>query len=154
MPEEDVKIIDLEKHETKNIHDQHVNGSLTVVWRDWDGLIKNSPKMVYVSSVNPGEIKGPHIHTKRNSYFVCIHGKVLFVIKNKQGEYVEKISTADKPLLIIVPKNMTSAHLNLSKEISKVLVLADVAWKPNDNEMKNDDFVDYDWNKWTKYNAE
>ena len=154
MPEEDVKIIDLEKHETKNIHDQHVNGSLTVVWRDWDGLIKNSPKMVYVSSVNPGEIKGPHIHTKRNSYFVCIHGKVLFVIKNKQGEYVEKISTADKPLLIIVPKNMTSAHLNLSKGISKVLVLADVAWKPNDNEMKNDDFVDYDWNKWTKYNAE
>lgn len=154
MHEEDVKIIDLEKHETKNIDDQHVNGSLTVVWRDWDGLIKNSPKMVYVSSVNPGEIKGPHIHTKRNSYFVCIHGKVLFVIKNKQGEYVEKISTADKPLLIIVPKNMTSAHLNLSKEISKVLVLADVAWKPNDNEMKNDDFVDYDWNKWTKYNAE
>ena len=154
MHEEDVKIIDLEKHETKNIHDQHVNGSLTVVWRDWDGLIKNSPKMVYVSSVNPGEIKGPHIHTKRNSYFVCIHGKVLFVIKNKQGEYVEKISTADKPLLIIVPKNMTSAHLNLSKGISKVLVLADVAWKPNDNEMKNDDFVDYDWNKWTKYNAE
>ena len=148
------KIIDLEKHETKNIHDQHVNGSLTVVWRDWDGLIKNSPKMVYVSSVNPGEIKGPHIHTKRNSYFVCIHGKVLFVIKNKQGEYVEKISTADKPLLIIVPKNMASAHLNLSKGISKVLTLADVAWKPNDNEMKNDDFVDYDWNKWTKYNAE
>jgi len=154
MHEEDVKIIDLEKHETKNIHDQHVNGSLTVVWRDWDGLIKNSPKMVYVSSVNPGEIKGPHIHTKRNSYFVCIHGKVLFVIKNKQGEYVEKISTADKPLLIIVPKNMASAHLNLSKGISKVLVLADVAWKPNDNEMKNDDFVDYDWNKWTKYNVE
>ena len=154
MHEEDVKIIDLEKHETKNIHDQHVNGSLTVVWRDWDGLIKNSPKMVYVSSVNPGEIKGPHIHTKRNSYFVCIHGKVLFVIKNKQGEYVEKISTADKPLLIIVPKNMASAHLNLSKGISKVLTLADVAWKPNDNEMKNDDFVDYDWNKWTKYNVE
>ena len=154
MHEEDVKIIDLEKHETKNIHDQHVHGSLTVVWRDWDGLIKNSPKMVYVSSVNPGEIKGPHIHTKRNSYFVCIHGKVLFVIKNKQGEYVEKISTADKPLLIIVPKNMASAHLNLSKGISKVLTLADVAWKPNDNEMKNDDFVDYDWNKWTKYNAE
>ena len=154
MHEEDVKIIDLEKHETKNIHDQHVNGSLTVVWRDWDGLIKNSPKMVYVSSVNPGEIKGPHIHTKRNSYFVCIHGKVLFVIKNKQGEYVEKISTADKPLLIIVPKNMASAHLNLSKGISKVLTLADVAWKPNDNEMKNDDFVGYDWNKWTKYNVE
>jgi dTDP-4-dehydrorhamnose 3,5-epimerase len=106
MHEEDIKIIDLEKHETKNIHDQHVNGSLTVIWRDWDNFIKNPPKMVYVSSVNPGEIKGPHIHTKRNSYFVCIHGKVLFVIKNEKGEYVERISTADDPVLIFFPHTL------------------------------------------------
>ena len=71
--------INLEKHETKNTVDQHVNGSLTVIWRDWDNIIKHEPKMVYVSSVNPGEIKGPHTHTKRNGYFVCIHGKVLFI---------------------------------------------------------------------------
>ena len=36
--------------------------------------IKNHPKMVYVSHVNPHEIKGPHLHTKRDSYFVCIRG--------------------------------------------------------------------------------
>ena len=81
--------INLEKHETKNTFDQHVNGSLTLIWRDWDNIIKHEPKMVYVSSVNPGEIKGPHTHTKRNSYFVCIHGKVLFVIQNKDGTYTE-----------------------------------------------------------------
>ena len=46
--------INLEKHETKNTVDQHVNGSLTVIWRDWDNIIKHEPKMVYVSSVNPG----------------------------------------------------------------------------------------------------
>ena len=72
----------LEKHETRSIIDQHVNGSLTVIWRDWDKIIKHEPKMVYVSSVNPREIKGPHTHTKRNSYFVCIHGKVLFIIQS------------------------------------------------------------------------
>ena len=77
--------INLEKHETKNTVDQHVNGSLTVIWRDWDNIIKHEPKMVYVSSVNPGEIKGPHTHTKRNSYFVCIYGKVLFIIQNEDG---------------------------------------------------------------------
>ena len=91
MHEEDVKIIDLEKHETKNIDDQHVNGSLTVVWRDWDGLIKNSPKMVYVSSVNPGEIKGPHIHKNRTSYFFCIQGEMIIVIKDKNGKYNEDL---------------------------------------------------------------
>ena len=36
---------------------------------------------------------------------------------------------------------------------SKVLVLTDIAWKPNDNEMKNIDFENYDWNKWKKQNS-
>ena len=31
---------------------------------------------------------------------------------------------------------------------SKILVMADVAWKPNDNEMENIIFENYDWKKW------
>jgi len=122
--------------------------ALTVVWREWDNVIKNHPKMVYVSSVNPGEIKGPHLHTRRTSYFVCIHGKVLFVIKEKNGEYREIVSSELNPVLVCIPKNFPSAHVNLSKGISRVLALADIAWKPNDNEMKNVTFDDYDWSKW------
>ena len=138
----------LETHETKDINDNHVNGSLTVIWRDWDNLIKNQIKMIYVSSVNTNEIKGPHIHTKRNSYFVCIHGKVAFIIKEKNGTYREIISSAEKPIMVYVPKNQSSAHINLSNDVSSILTLADLAWRPNDNEMKNDSFVDYDWKKW------
>ena len=141
----------LEVHQTKDIDDQHVNGSLTVIWRDWDKIIKNEPKMVYVSSVNPGEIKGPHLHIKRNSYFVCIHGKVVFIVRNKNGKYDEIESSDDNPVLIHVPKNYPSAHLNLSNEISRVLTLADIAWRPNDNEMKNVTFDDYNWSKWKKF---
>jgi dTDP-4-dehydrorhamnose 3,5-epimerase len=140
----------LEVHETKDIVDEHVNGSLTVVWRDWDKILKNNPKMVYVSSVNPREKKGPHIHTKRNSYFVCIHGKVVFIIKEKNGNFKEIESSQDKPVLVYVPKNYSSAHINISNNISHVLTLADVSWKPNDNEMKNDTFNNYDWKKWEK----
>ena len=83
----DFHIIDLEKHETKDIVDGHVNGDLTVIWRDWDKILSDPPKMVYTTSVNPGEIKGPHLHTKRDSYFTCIRGSVIFVIKNKSGKY-------------------------------------------------------------------
>ena len=137
----------LEKHDTKNTSGSNINGSLTVVWRDWDNLIKYEPKMVYVSSVNKGEIKGPHLHTKRNSYFVCIHGKVVFVIKDKKGNYTEIESSAEEPVLIFVPKNIPSAHINLSDKTSRVLTLADLAWKPNDNEMINVSFDDYDWEK-------
>ena len=44
MDNEYFKVIDLEKYETRDINDQHVNGSLTVVWRDWDNIIKDEFK--------------------------------------------------------------------------------------------------------------
>ena len=142
--------IPLEQHTTKDTNDGHTNGSLTVVWRDWDNIIKNHPKMIYVSSINPGEIKGPHIHTKRESHFTCIEGKVIFILKDEDGSYKEIISSDEKPVMVYVPKNVPSAHVNLSNKISRVLALADVAWRPNDNEIKNITFDDYDWDKWKK----
>jgi dTDP-4-dehydrorhamnose 3,5-epimerase len=148
--DEEIEVINLEKHETKDIHDQHINGSLTVIYRDYDKIIKNGLKMIYVSSINTGEIKGPHLHKKRDSYFVCIHGKVIFVIKKNDGKYIEVESSSEKPVLIKVPKGIASAHYNSSKEIGRVLVLADLAWKPDDNEMENVEFEDYEWPKLKK----
>ena len=143
--------IKLEIHHTKDINDQHVNGSLMVVWRDWDKIIELTPKMVYVSTVNPGEIKGPHLHKKRNSYFTCIHGKVVFIIQDKTGSYIEIESSSENPVMVNVPKNVSSAHVNISDGISRVLALADLAWKPNDNEMENVTFDNYNWQKWLKF---
>ena len=150
MIKEEISSIKLEKHPTKDIVDNHINGSLVVVWRDYDNIIKNQPKMVYISSVNPGEIKGPHLHTKRNSYFVCIHGKVVFIIKKQNGTYIEIESSEEEPTLVFVPKNFPSAHINISKKKSSVLTLADIAWRSNDNEMKNVLFENYNWKKWFK----
>jgi len=148
MIDDSFNIIDLEKHDTKDIVDGHINGNLTVIWRDWDQIISDPPKMVYVTSVNPGEIKGPHLHTLRDSYFTCIRGSVIFVIKDKSGKYVEIESSEKNPTLIHVPKNIPSAHLNSTNQMSTILTLANVAWKPNDDEMKNITFDEYDWKKW------
>jgi dTDP-4-dehydrorhamnose 3,5-epimerase len=116
--------------------------------RDWDNIIKEELKMIYVTSTNPGEIKGPHLHTKRNSYFVCIHGEVIFVIQKKSGEFEEVRTNADKPVLIFIPKNVPVAQINVNDGVSRILTLADMSWRPNDNEMKNISFDDYDWDKW------
>ena len=147
MDSKPYEIFKLEKHETKNIHDQHVNGSLTVIWRDWDKII-NEPKMIYTTLVNPGEIKGPHLHSKRTSYFVCVKGKVVFIIKDNTGKYHEIESSQEDAKMICVPNGTSSAHVNISEEPSTILVLADIAWKPNDNEMSNVKFEDYSWEKW------
>lgn len=145
------EIFKLEKHSTKDVNDSHVNGSLTVIWRDYDYIIKNELKMVYVSSVDPGEKKGPHIHKQRDSYFTCIHGKVIFIIKTDDG-FQEIESDAENPVMVFVPKNFPSAHINVSASTSRILTLTNIAWHPNDNEMENIEFSDYDWSKWNNIN--
>ena len=90
----------------------------------------------------------PHLHKKRTTYFVCIKGKVVFIIENKDGTFIEIESGEDNPVLVQVPPNFASAHVNLNDETSSVLVLADIAWRPNDNEMINLTFDNYDWKKW------
>lgn len=151
MKHKTIKSTKLEKHVTKDIMDNHDNGSLTVIWRDWDKILDVVPKMIYVSSVNPGEIKGPHLHTKRDSYFVCIGGKVVFIAKDPSGKYYEIESSEENPILIQIPKNYPSAHINLSDKISIILSITNLAWRPNDNEMINVEFDNYDWKKWSKY---
>lgn len=150
MKNDTIRYVKLEKHDTKDINDGHVNGSLTVIWRDWDKILEVEPKMVYVSSVNPGETKGPHLHTKRDSYFVCIRGKVVFIAKDMNGKYHEIESSEDEPVLVQIPKNFASAHINISDKVATILTLANPAWRPNDDEMKNVLFEDYDWSKWKK----
>ena len=150
MDNKNFSVCDLENHKTKDITDSHINGELTVIWRDWDNLIKNHPKMVYVNSVNPGEIKGPHIHKNRTTSFSCIHGNVVLVIQDDDGKFHEIKADSDKPVLITVPNGIAVAIVNPTTEIAKVLVLADIAWRSNDDEMKNVLFNDYDWDKWKK----
>ena len=141
---------DLEKHQTRDITDSHINDELTVVWRDWDNLIKNHPKMVYVNSINPGEIKGPHIHKNRTTFFFCIHGNVVLIIQDNDGKFHEIKADSDKPILITVSNGTAAAIVNPTTKIAKVLVLADTAWRPNDDEMKNILFDGYNWDKWKK----
>ena len=143
----DFEIFQLEKHDTKDVNDSHVNGELTVIWRDWDEII-NVPKMVYVNSVNPKQVKGPHLHENRTTYFYCIDGKIVLIIQDKKGNFHEIEADSEKPILVSVSNGIAAAIVNPSNNIAKVLVLADIAWKPNDNEMKNIKFEDYDWNKW------
>lgn len=138
----------LDVYPTKNVVDKHVNGSLTVVWRDWDDEWSIQPKMVYVTSANPWELKGPHLHTKRDSYFVCIRGKVVFVIQHSTGKYDEIESSEQNPVLVHIPKGVPSAHMNISDQTASILAIANLSWKPDDNEMINVSFDDYDWGKW------
>tara|TARA_B110000014_G_C20040071_1_gene540548 strand:+ start:69 stop:518 length:450 start_codon:yes stop_codon:yes gene_type:complete len=148
MTDEGFFVQELERHETKDVKDLHINGDLTVIWRDWDNIIKDHPKMVYMNTVNPGEVKGPHLHKNRTTYFSCVQGEIILVIRSNDGKYHEIKSNPKKPSLVCVRNGIAAAIINPTKTTSQVLVLADIAWRPNDNEMENLDFVDYNFKKW------
>ena len=74
--------------------------------------------------------------------------KLFLLLKDKNGNYIEIESSSEKPVMVVVPKNVASGHVNLSDNVSRILTLADISWKPNDNEMKNVTFDNYDWKKW------
>ena len=147
MEKEDFSVFQLENHETKDVLDSHINGELTVIWRNWDKIIKN-PEMIYLNSVNPGEIKGPHTHKNRTSYFFCIEGEMIIVIEDKNGKYHEIEAHSRSSKLVSVSNGTSAAIINPSNKISKILVMADIAWRPNDNEMENNTFDNYNWKKW------
>ena len=142
MSNDKIKSYPLEKHVTKDIKDGHINGTLIPVWKDYQDFIKVHPKMVYVTTVNPGEIKGPHLHIIRHSYFVCIKGKVVFIIKEKNGQYTEIESSYEKPVLIEVPRNYSSCHINISKEVSMILSLVEPAWRPENKDEHDDEYTE------------
>ena len=146
MEKEDFSVFQLENHETKDVLDSHINGELTIIWRNWDQII-NNPEMIYLNSVNPREIKGPHIHKNRTSYFFCIQGEMVIVIQDKNGKYHKIEANSGSSKLVSVSNGIGAAIVNPSDEISKILVMADIAWKPNDGEMINVKFENYDWKK-------
>jgi len=143
-----IRTFKLEKHETKDIIDKHVNGFMIPVWRDWDEFVKIKPSMVYVTAINPGERKGPHLHIIRDSYFVCVKGKVVFILKEESGKFTEIETGEDNPVLIEIPKGRSSVHINPTNEQSLVLAIVDPSWKPDNKDEHNVTYDDYDWSKW------
>ena len=107
--------------------------------------------MVYLNTVNSHEIKGPHLHKNRTTHFCCIEGNLVLIIKDEEKFHEIKID-AKNPSLVTVKNGIPAAILNPTSNVSRVLVLADIAWKPNDNEMMNVDFENYDFQKWNNSN--
>ena len=73
---------------------------------------------------------------------------MVFIIKEDSGKYLEIESGEDEPVLVEIPKNRSSAHINLSSEPSIILALVNPSWKPNKRDEHNVSYDDYDWKKW------
>lgn len=101
------------------------------------------PKQVYLTVVNKGKIKGPHLHYKRSGFFTCIKGNVKIVTK-EDGKYKEYFSGENHAYLsILIKTGIPAAIQNIGDEDAFVLNMPSPAWTPDMNDDFLSDFSDY-----------
>lgn len=128
----------IQKHQkmlTRNIKGK-VNGFLVPIYNEHDGFIEdgNSPKQVYVTVCDVGEIKGPHLHKKRWGFFTCIRGNIRIIAKAENG-YEEYYSGEDYEFATIeVSPGTPSAIQNIADEQSYVINTPSPAWHVDDQD--------------------
>lgn len=129
-------------------YDGNPNGFLVPLYNIHEQFFApgKEPQQVYMTTILPGTIKGPHMHFIRTGYFTCIKGNVRVVLK-VNGEYKVLYSGQDHDYLSVeVPTGVPAAVQCLGDEEAYMLNMPNPAWTPEMNDEHTDDFSDFDFN--------
>ena len=135
-----------QKFVTKNSEGDK-NGFLVPIYNIKEGFFEpgNEPQQVYMTTVLPNSIKGPHLHFVRTGFFTCIKGNVRVVLKI-DGDYQEFYSGEDHDFLSVeIPKGIPAAIQCLGDTEAFVLNMPNPAWDKDMNDEHTADFSDFDW---------
>ena len=141
------RVIEEKKLTTRDIQSKEPNGILVSLWKDWEKIFRDDPKQVYLNICAPKSVKGPHLHLKRFDHFVCIRGKIRFIVKwDKEYEEVEADADKDPCLKIVeVPPAIPCAIQNIGEGDAWFLNLPNPAWHPDDPDDHPVEFENYHW---------
>lgn len=125
------------------------NGFLVPIYNVHDDFFKPSkePQQVYLTVIDPGAIKGPHLHFIRTGCFTCIKGNARFILKTPNGYQVFHSGENHDYLSVEVPAGVPAALQNMGGEDAYVLNMPNPAWTPTMNDEHTADFSDFDFSK-------
>ncbi len=135
------------KYITKN-DDGEANGFLVPLYNIHENFFKpgKEPQQVYLTTILPGLVKGPHLHFIRTGFFTCIKGNVRVVLK-VDNEYKVFLSGEDHDYTSIeVPTGVPAAIQCLGDQEAYMLNMPNPAWTPEMNDEHSADFSDFDFN--------
>jgi dTDP-4-dehydrorhamnose 3,5-epimerase len=145
--EKKIRTLKHDKFITKQ-NDGQENGFLIPLVNVHDGFFQDGkfPKQVYLTTVKPGMIKGPHLHFIRTGFFTCIKGNVKIVLKI-DGKYEEFYSGDSYNYLSVeIPTGVPAAIQCLGDEEAFILNMPSPAWTKDMNDEHTADFSDYEFN--------
>ena len=142
----EIRTLAHKKFTTKDEHGD-VNGFLVPLYNIHDKFFApgKEPQQVYLTTILPGTIKGPHLHFIRTGFFTCIKGNVRVVLK-VDGAYQVFFSGEDHEYNSIeVPTGVPAAVQCLGDEEAYLLNMPNPAWTPDMNDEHTADFSDFDF---------
>lgn len=117
-------VVDLENHIDPR-------GSLFEILRFKDQNVPGEG-YIYAFSVNPGERRGDHYHTKKQEWFTCVYGEAVILIEDKDGNKKKVTLNAEKPKLIYFGPHTSHAVLNESEDIAVLVSYGSKQHDPSD----------------------
>lgn len=130
-----------------------IKGSILKVMSN-DSKAYKSFGEVYLSTINPGVVKGWNMHKKMTVNLACITGKIKLVLyderKNSKtfNKYSEFILSRKNYFLLTIPPNVWFAFQNiLNKKESLLINFASIKHKSRERLKRSIDnnFINYKW---------
>lgn len=147
------KVIELPPSFSKNVDSGKINGYLISFWKDWEKFLNVPPKQIYFNCCYKGEIKGPHLHINRWDHFICIRGKIRFVVKYGENDYEEIDTSPDLKTgkgfkIVVIPPAVSCALQNIGDEEAFFINMPNPAWHPDNQDDHPVKFENYKW-RWS-----
>jgi dTDP-4-dehydrorhamnose 3,5-epimerase len=143
-----IRTLDHKKFVTKD-GDGEINGFLIPIYNIHEGFFADGkhPQQVYMTTIRPGMIKGPHLHFVRTGFFTCVKGNVRVVVKTHAGYEIFYSGEDHDYRSIEIPTGVPAAVQCLGDEEAYLLNMPNPAWTPNMNDEHSADFSDFDFSK-------
>ena len=88
------------------------------------GFVKN----VHVVSMEPGTVRGNHVHAKQQEFAMVFGGKCLVVAENDKGEREEMTVEPGSLLLFEIQPNIKHAFKNIDNRTIYLLAYTDIPY--------------------------
>jgi len=90
---------------------------------------------IYISTANPGMVKGNHYHKRKLEWFFVVNGTAKIALKNlKTGETNEVFLSGEKPQILKVFPNVVHAIENVGKTTLYLIAYTSEPYNPDDTD--------------------
>lgn len=134
MSKKSYNVMNLKKHTDQR-------GSLFEILRFKDQKVPGEG-YIYCFTVNPGQRRGDHYHTKKHEWFSCVDGQAVVLIETRSGLKKKIILNSKKPAVVYCGPYTSHALYNKSKSQAVIISYGSKQHDPKDSDTFRK-FIDY-----------